>query len=373
MADPFLEKFRNHFRSLRVDEAGARFLVAYSGGLDSTALLHLMARVLPADGGALGVGHLNHGLREQAAADQAFAEATARALNLPFFTAGRDVAALARERRQGLEEAGRRARYAFLREAAEAFEADFVLTAHQADDQAETILMNLIKGAGAGGLAGIHPRRPLETSPNAPGRAVELLRPLLPFRRAELQAWLLERGLPWVEDDSNQDRRYLRNAVRHDLLPRLLNLNPRLVEALTRTSAIIRTEEDFWQNHLARLHSEAVTEDGPTRLRLDRRVLESLHPAERRRLIYRALLHIQTARLRRPPSTETPSPATTGSEPLTFAGVETVLEMLRQPRHPGLDLPGGLRAEVTRDALLLSPASRLAARESGQNEPSEAG
>ena len=322
-------------------------MVAFSGGLDSTALLHLMAQGLPA--AQLAAAHLNHELRGEAAAgDQKFAAKTAAGLSVAFITESRDVLALARERRKGVEEAARRARYDFLLEAADGWGADYVLTAHQADDQAETLLMNFIKGSGAGGLAGIHPRRPLRRSENigSGGRRAELVRPLLPFGRAELRAWLETRALPWVEDLSNLDGRYLRNALRSDIIPRLLRLNPRLIEALGRSALVLRGEEDFWAAHLAGLWADLVTEETPARFTVDRRGLSRLTAAEQRRLIYEILNKIWLTRPK-------------AGEPLGFASVETVRSMLARARHSGLDLPGGLRAALTAEAVHFSLASRL--------------
>ena len=345
MSDILPDKFRNNLAALCPDWRGAKFMVACSGGLDSIALLHLMALSLPA--AQLAAAHLNHQLRGEAAdGDQKFTEKTAAGLSVAFITENRDVAALARERRKGVEEAARRARYDFLARAAAAWGADYVLTAHQADDQAETMLMNFLKGSGAGGLAGIHPRRPLRR-PEAGERPVELVRPLLPFSRAELKAWLESGRRPWVEDLSNRDDHYLRNALRNEVIPRLLRLNPRFVEALGRTALVLRAEEDFWTVHLAGLWTGLVTEEAPARFSADRRGLSRLTTAEQRRLIYEILNKIW---LTRPQA----------SEPLSFASVETVMSMLAGVRHPGLDLPGGLRASLTAETVRFSLASRLA-------------
>ena len=341
MSGLLLNKFRDHLETTCPDWLSRRFLVAFSGGLDSTALLHLLARVLPAEN--LAAAHLNHSLRGQAAvADQLFAKKTAEGLGLTCFTAVRDVGALARTRRKGVEEAARRARYDFLLETARQWPADFIVTAHQADDQAETMLMNFVKGTGAGGLAGIHQTRSLTSG----GLGPLLLRPLLPFMRTELRDWLVSEGLNWVEDLSNQDQNYLRNTLRHEIMPRLRRLNPKLAPALSRASAVLRAEEEFWRAHLDRLWPAVVLEESPELVVMERYVLESLMLAEQRRLIYEGLMKIWRAR---------PEP----SEPLTFAGVETVIDLLRLPSHAGLDLPGGLRAESTRADLRLTPASRF--------------
>ena len=341
--DPFLARFQTHLDTFLPGWPRGRFLVAYSGGLDSTALLHLMARSLPAN--LLAAAHLNHGLRgPAAAADQSFAQKKAESLGLTFLTDQADVAALARQRRKGLEEAARRARYDFLGRAAASFQADFILTAHQADDQAESVLLSLVKGAGPGALAGIASRRPLRAGP---GEGAELVRPLLPFDRAELAAWLTGQNLTWVEDLTNQDQRYRRNALRHGGLPALRRLNPRLNQALGRLAALARADEDYWQAQVEKLRAGLVREEGPATLALDRPALERLTVAEQHRLIHACLLKIWLTRRSAP-------------EPVTFATLEMALSLLGHHRHPGLDLPGGLRAAVTPQVLRLSLASRLA-------------
>lgn len=338
-----VEKFEAALAALCPGWRDERFVLAFSGGLDSTALLLLALKIMkPA---RITAAHLNHGLRAEAAeADQRFAARISAERGINFITAQEDVAALAKERGKGLEEAARRARYAFLEEAAREAGAPYILTAHHADDQVETVLMNFIRGAGAGGLAGIHPRRPL-------GR-VTLLRPLLGHSREELKDFVVAEGQSWVEDASNQDARYRRNALRLDVIPRLKALNPRLSEALSRAGAVLRSEEDFWQGHLKTLWPQVIAADDESAdtITVKRPELEALSLAERRRLIYEAFLKIKN----RARYAENES-----GEPLSLATVETVLTMLNFSTHKGLDLPGGLRAEVLREELKLSPASRF--------------
>ncbi|UQZ90112.1 tRNA lysidine(34) synthetase TilS [Deltaproteobacteria bacterium Smac51] len=337
------QRFGDALRGLCPSWKSERFVVAFSGGLDSTALLRLAAEIMPPE--RIVAAHLNHRLRGQAAdEDQRFAAGTAAELGIEFISAGIDVAALADSRGKGVEEAARRARYIFLAEAAAKAGAGFILTAHQADDQTETILMNFIRGAGAGGLAGIHPRRKLGD--------VELLRPLLGFSREDLKAFLNAAGQTWVEDKSNQDSRYRRNALRLDIIPRLKSVNPRLGEALNRSAAVLRSEEDFWKEHLHKLWPVIVGADDETAntLTLKRGELERLTVAERRRFIYEAFLKIKSRDQRMKDET---------GEPMSFATVEVVLEIMNYPTHSGLDLPGGLRAEVFKEELKLSPASRF--------------
>lgn len=332
------EKFAAHLATFGLTEAGQRVLIAYSGGLDSTALLVLMALHFPQN--CLAAAHLNHGFRGDAAdADQQFAQQTTENLELKFMTDHRDVPALAQTRGQGPEEAARTARYQFLKEAALAWGATVILTAHQADDQVETVLMHLVRGTGAGGLAGIPSKRPL-------GQGVEVIRPLLPFSRAELRSWLELRGQKWCEDLSNQDRSHPRNALRRDIVPALLKLNPGLLKAVARSTEILRAEDDFWCLHLQELEARVVRKKCHNFITLDRIALEALTLAEKRRLLYQSLLHVRRSR---------PRPG----DPLSLATVDMVLKLLEIPPPSGWDLPGGLRGEVDHQLLRLSLASRF--------------
>ncbi|MDL2259415.1 tRNA lysidine(34) synthetase TilS [Deltaproteobacteria bacterium OttesenSCG-928-K17] len=334
-------RFEKTLDGLRPGWRAERLIVAYSGGLDSAVLLHLAAKSFPP--GQVAAAHLNHSLRPEADSEQAFAERQAQSLGVFFITGKSDVTALAGARRRGLEEAARQARYEFLKQAAIRWPAAIIATAHQADDQLETMLMCLVKGGGAGGLAGIHPRRPL-----AEGEAEtpEIIRPLLSVSRDELKVWALKHNLRWVEDSSNLDDHYLRNSLRINVIPLLKQLNPQLSQAAARTAAILRTEEDFWDARLKTMWRNAVVQAEADGLVLDRAALAGLTRAERRRLVYEAMLKVQKFRA------ETP-------EPLSFDGVETALDLLDLPKHKGLDLPGGVRVELTAQSFVVTLASRL--------------
>ncbi|KXS56896.1 MAG: hypothetical protein AMR96_00065 [Candidatus Adiutrix intracellularis] len=317
-----------------------KFLVAYSGGLDSTALLKVLISILGPD--QIAVAHLNHELRGVAAdRDQEFAAKVATELGTTFFTASRNVTALAHRRHQGLEEAARYARYHFLGQAAHKWGAGAILTAHQADDQAETMLMNFIKGTGTSGLAGLRARRPV------PGtKGLEILRPLLFFNRAELRDWLVAIKQPWVEDESNLNLRFRRNQVRHEIMPLLKRLNPQLLQSLGRSAMILQAEEDYWQSHLLDLWPLVIIEATASIITLDRSRLTTLTTAEGRRLIYTAFAHLRKDR--KPEG-----------EPVAFATVNMTWELSMTNHTKGLDLPGGFRVEANPNYLRLSQASRL--------------
>jgi tRNA(Ile)-lysidine synthase len=236
----------------------ARVLVAVSGGADSIALLHALHFLRRRHGWALTVAHLHHGIRGRAAdLDEQFVQRAAWRLGLACVTARADVPALAKRSGRSLEMAGREARYRFLEAAAREHGIAVVATAHTADDQAETILLRLLRGAGPQGLAGI----PYETRRHG----IRIVRPLRDVERRDLVAFLRRHRIRWREDRSNRDPRILRNRVRHVVLPFLeRRLNPRARAALRRAGELIG-EESRWL-------------DGQARRRL-RRCLDARNPA----------------------------------------------------------------------------------------------
>lgn len=204
--DPLVNRFRRTARPL-LEELGEPLVVAVSGGGDSLALLHLVVDTALVGPQGVVAAHFDHALRPESAREAGWVMERAAALGVRGVQ-GRwspppagNLAALARE-----------ARYAFLLECARGSGARAVLTAHQRDDQAETFMERLLRGSGTRGLGAMAPRRPL-------GEGVELVRPLLPFRRRELHLWLGQRGIPWLEDPGNADPNRRRARIRHHLLP----------------------------------------------------------------------------------------------------------------------------------------------------------
>ena len=197
-----------------------KVVVGFSGGADSTALAHwLLGRLGPE---RLVLAHVNHQLRgEESDRDEAAARAFAQRFGLDFALRREDVAALARRRGLGLEECGRQVRYGFFQSLAPG-EEDRILTAHSANDNAETVLMHLCRGTSLPGLLGI------------PARRGKVLRPLLRVPRGEIEAYCQAHGLPYVTDSSNLSREYTRNRLRLEVLPVLEELNPSFLEAVAR-------------------------------------------------------------------------------------------------------------------------------------------
>ncbi len=249
-----IDRVRRYAAQHALWRADARVIVAMSGGSDSVALFFLLRELAASGDCALaGVAHLHHHIRGQAAdEDAAFCRDLALRTSVPAVIGDADVPALAARDSVSLEVAGRRARQRFYLEAQATLNAARVAVAHTRDDQAETVLLRLVRGAGSAGLSGMAPRRD------------HLVRPLLEITRAELRAYLDEIGEPWREDATNADRAIPRNLIRHEVLPRLRQLNAQADAALARAADILRTDAAF----LDSLASEAAArlvrlEEGP--------------------------------------------------------------------------------------------------------------
>lgn len=213
---------------------GSRVLAAVSGGPDSVCLAHWLSVQARKKDLAVTLIHVHHGLRGRAAdADANFVMALGKTLGLPAAVLHAPVREVAKKRGLGLEEAGRKERYKALAARARRGRCTAVATGHQLDDQAETVLLHLLRGTSLEGLGGIPVRRPL-----APG--VELIRPLLPLTRAEILQYLKRHGLAWREDASNTDPKFTRNWVRRDILPRLEKRAPGVKTRLAAIAAKVR-------------------------------------------------------------------------------------------------------------------------------------
>ena len=231
---PLLARVRRTIREFGLADRSSRVLAAVSGGSDSMALVHLLHELDRAGELRLaGLVHFNHQLRPAADADERFVVAAAAALDRPIFSDREDVAARARRERRSLEDAARAARYACFERARVESAADVVALGHTRDDQAETFLLRLVRGAGVRGLAGIYPRNE------------RVIRPLLECRRQELREWLADRGTAFVDDETNTDVSIPRNRVRAELLPLLVSrFNPSIVDALADEADLAR---DAWE------------------------------------------------------------------------------------------------------------------------------
>jgi len=225
----------------------SHILIGVSGGADSVALLHAMLNIKHQASNIkhqLSVAHLNHGIRPEAADDAHFVETLCNNLNIPFYTATVDVPALAASNGISLEMAARDARYKFFAEISLQCGADAVATAHNRDDQAETLLLKLCRGAGSTGLNGISPSTTIQD--------FRVIRPMLDVSRDEVEDFLKSQNLTWREDATNTDIKIKRNFIRHKILPQLEeHLNPRIKEALARTTSILREDNAYMEHQAA--------------------------------------------------------------------------------------------------------------------------
>lgn len=259
---------------------GERVLVAVSGGADSTALLHLLVRLVPEWSLSLAAAHLDHGIRPEGRRDAAWLTALCATLDVPLTVERCAVPAVARAAGQGLEEAGREARRSFLRRVAAAQGCTAIALGHQRDDQAETVLHRLLRGSGATGLAAMWPR------------SGPFVRPLLEIPGATLRAWLAGQGIGWCEDTSNQDPAFTRNRIRHQLLPLLREFNPEVAAALARLGSRLALEEEYWSQQVETALAP-LEKTGEAGLTLAVPALRDLHPALRARVLRRALERVR--------------------------------------------------------------------------------
>lgn len=296
--------------------AGDRLCAAVSGGADSVALLLSLHQQRNQLGIGLSATHVHHGLRgAEADADQRFVEDLCLRLDIPLHLHRTSVPARVAETRESIEAAARHLRYEFFHSLLASGHIDAVLTAHTLEDQAETVLMKLLRGAWTEGLSGIHPM----VAVNNPGsRTGRIIRPLLETRRSEIEAFLRAQGELWREDSSNADAAFTRNRVRHAILPLLRQENPSIDQTLAHLAELARDEEARWQTELSRLLPQLLLPGRPVRgggrsvstvpgqgaVSVEIERLRSLDPALRRRVLRAAARQIgvrlsfdETARL----------------------------------------------------------------------------
>ncbi len=279
---PAYRKFRASVLEQKLIGPGQTVLVACSGGPDSMALLHLSLELGTDEGFATAAAHFHHGLRPRATADERFVQTAAFKLDLPYFAGRGDVRALASARGLGIEEAGRLARYAFLERAAVEAGAARIATGHTLNDQAETVLLRLLRGTGPMGLSGIPVKRGLT-----------IVRPLLGLERREILSYLTDRGIAFRHDETNRDTDILRNRVRHRLIPYLeRGFEPAIVRSLARL-ARIAADEEAWLDATAASRLKKMRGGTPASPTLDAAALRRLPPALARRVVRAFVLLIK--------------------------------------------------------------------------------
>ena len=304
---------------------GQALVVGLSGGADSVALVDALASLRRRRGFRVVAAHLDHGLRPGSADDASFCAALCVRLDVPFRAGRAQVRARAAREKGGLEQAARRERDAFLRAVRDEERAAAIAVAHTRDDQAETLLLRLLRGAGATGLAGMRPK------------TGDVLRPLLGVSRAEILAHLRERGLAWREDPSNDDLAYRRNRVRHELLPYLEErFNPGIRAGLARTAALLSDEAVHLRAEASALLALIAREEEGAL------ILKRAPLAEAATAVARAAVRLALHR-------------TGGLAQVGAVHVERVLRLARAKAPSGrrVLLPGGREARFTRDEVRL--------------------
>ena len=318
-----IEKFEAAAESIT---EGAGIVAAVSGGADSVALLHLL-KTLP---NRLTIAHFDHGTRAgQSAEDARFVSRLGERLGIEVIVGTGDVEAARREMGTSFQEAARVLRHRFLEDVRIRVAAGWIALGHTADDQVETLLINLLRGSGPRGLAAMAPV------------SGALVRPLLDCYRVEIEAFLRERQIAYRDDESNVDRRYLRNRVRLELIPALSAINPRVRQTLVRTARVLKDEDDFLEDLARARFGERFGAWRPG----DELPLQGFQgqPEALKRRWIRQILHSALGSLRR----------------VSAGHVEAVLELVDRPRvGRQISLPGGMAAVSGYDSLYFVRTSR---------------
>ena len=263
---------------------GDRVLIGFSGGPDSTALARSLMALAPRLNISVGLAHLNHCLRgKDADKDEAFARDFARTFRLDLHVDRCDIRDLARREKRSLEDAGRQARYSFFNTLSRQYGYTRTATGHHRDDHTEQVLLNLVRGTGPGGLRGISPVRE--------GR---IIRPLIRLRKSEILDFLAELNQSFVTDLSNHDPGFLRNRVRHRLIPLMeKECNPEIRAGLDRLSQIIALEDDYMDTRATEVFASALRTRDTEEITLDADLVNRCHPAIFGRVIRKALRQVK--------------------------------------------------------------------------------
>ena len=331
----------------------APVVVGVSGGADSLALLHALNELAPEYNLRLHVAHLDHQLRgDEAQADASFVRDIAQAWGLPYTIDSRDVTGCARDYKLSLEEAARQVRYGFLREVALAQQSETIAVAHNADDQAESVLMHFLRGSGLSGLRGMLPKMHLAeyrvSPPTAnfqpPTSDLYLIRPLLATSRAAIEEYCQQHDLHPRTDSTNADTTYFRNRLRHDLLPLLETYNPQIRSILCRTADVIAAEHEVLQAHTNYSWGMTVVEETASAITFDLAMWREQPIGVRRAMLRQAIHQL------RPPLRD-----------IDFVHIEDAIEILqRATTGDQVTLPQQLFIEVSYDTFTLAPRDELA-------------
>jgi tRNA(Ile)-lysidine synthase len=310
-------------------QTGDAVLVAVSGGPDSVALAHILLALAPKYSLKIAIAHLNHCLRKtESDRDEAFVASLAKQLELPIYVGKEDVRRYQKRHHLCLEDAARQVRYRFYHSIAVDYAYDKIALGHHGDDNAELVLMYLLRGSGPRGLSGI-----------PPVRDDMIVRPLINLRRAEIIDYVSAKKLAYLTDSSNWDLKYLRNKIRARLIPELKKeYNPKLIDSLNRLAAILGSEEKWIEDLIDPLFEEAMVFEKKKTIGLSIRYLNQQPIAVRRRLIRKAILRVK-ANMRR----------------IAFVHVEAACQLACTGSASGmLDLPDRIRIRRNNNVLVVS-------------------
>jgi tRNA(Ile)-lysidine synthase len=319
----------HNLRTHRMVETGDAVLVGVSGGPDSVALVHILLAFAPVFSLRIAIAHLNHCLRQnESDRDEAFVTELAKRLDLPIHVERQAVRRYQKSHRLSLEEAAREVRYRFYHAIAARFGYDKIALGHHADDNAELILMGLLRGSGPQGLSGM-----------APVRDDKIVRPLINLQRSQIMNYIAAKELDYIEDSSNRDLQFLRNKIRHRLIPELkAGYNPQLTVSLNRLAAILDAEHQMLENLIQPIFEKAMIFERQASLGLSIAELNQQPLAVKRRLIRKAILRVK-GNLRR----------------IAFVHIEAVLKLAEEgSRARILDLADRIRIRRDNDILFVS-------------------
>ena len=326
--EPILQK-TIHFmeQEIRIKKPSV-ILVGVSGGIDSVVLLDLLSVISTRGWCTIHVAHCNHQLRGEAShQDELHVRRLASKYGLHFHHTSADVAGYSKDYNLGIETAARIMRYQFFEKAAKASHADVIATAHHSEDNAETLLMNLMRGSGITGLAGIPPRRDLD-------KKLSYIRPILWLSKKEIEHYAKVRNLEWREDESNTALNFTRNKIRHELLPMLrAEYSPGLTEVLNRTTTLMREAQEFIAERIIHIMKQGVREISKTSFAINIGMFQTIKDFAKGELIQASLRYYLRM------------------QPISMVAIDSILNIAQGP--------AGGRLDITKDLFVIRDREEL--------------
>lgn len=324
-----IRKVEQRIRQERLLEPGEPLIVAVSGGPDSMALIHILLRLAETWKWNLVIGHVNHQFRrEESESEARFVQEWAGSMGIPCEMATIDVPAYIQQTGDNAQNAARKLRFRFLEQTAKRYKADKIVFGHHADDQAETILMRLMRGTGPTGLTGM--------AYSQTWRKLKFIRPLLDMRKEQLISYCVNNKVQFVTDSSNAERKYTRNRVRLDTIPYLQSYSPNLVEHLNRLADMMREEEDYLHRESSKVFQSLVRLNSDREASFSAKAFIRLHVALQRRLIKLILNYLDC-----------------NADSVDFTAVETMRLAI------GRETPSNLTLDIHKDLIFMREYDRV--------------